>query len=113
MYNLFIKWDLYSILRTNVYATDKNKTKKIIPIASSSSIKMMAGCFSLAKAKASLTSLAPSPINICTSCGPANFKNVDLVWAAQARAKSVFPVPGAPYKSTPEKNYSTYVCILK
>lgn len=61
----------------------------------------MAGCFSLAKANASLTSLAPSPINICTNCGPANFKNVDLVCAAQALASNVLPVPGAPYRSTP------------
>ena len=35
-----------------------------VPMASSSSIKMMAGDFSLANAKASWTILAPSPINI-------------------------------------------------
>ena len=76
-------------------------------MASNSSMKMIAGCFSLARANASLTSLAPSPINICTSCGPANFKNVDLVCAAQALANSVFPVPGGPYSSTPVKTYQT------
>ena len=35
-----------------------------VPMASSSSIKIMAGVFSFARANASLTSLAPSPINI-------------------------------------------------
>lgn len=64
-------------------------------------MKIIDGDFSLAKAKASLTSLAPSPINIWTSCGPASFKNVDLVCAAQALASSVLPVPGAPYSNTP------------
>lgn len=48
----------------------------LVPMASSSSIKMMEGAFSLARAKASRTSLAPSPMNICTSCGPASFRNV-------------------------------------
>ena len=75
---------------------------KTIPIASNSSMKIMAGCFSLAIAKASLTSLAPSPMNICTSWGPASFRKVDLVCAAQARARSVLPVPGGPYNNTPE-----------
>ena len=71
------------------------------PIASSSSMKTMAGAFSLARAKASRTSLAPSPINICTSWGPASLRKVDLVCAAQALASRVLPVPGAPYSSTP------------
>ncbi len=66
-----------------------------------SSMKMMAGCFSLARAKASRTILAPSPMNICTSCGPASFKNVALVCAAHARAMRVLPVPGGPYRRTP------------
>lgn len=73
------------------------------PIASSSSIKMIAGAFSLARANASRTSLAPSPMNIWTNCGPASFRNVDFVWAAQARASSVLPVPGGPYNNTPNK----------
>ena len=92
---------------------NQNLQKKICfdyhpPMASNSSIKMIAGAFSLARANASRTSLAPSPINICTSCGPANFKNVDLVWAAQARASNVFPVPGAPYSNTPENKTIFY-----
>uniref|UniRef100_A0A0E9XJN4 Uncharacterized protein n=1 Tax=Anguilla anguilla TaxID=7936 RepID=A0A0E9XJN4_ANGAN len=64
-------------------------------------MKIIEGAFSLARAKASRTSLAPSPINIWTSCGPASFRKVALVWAAQALASNVFPVPGGPYISTP------------
>lgn len=40
---------------------------RLVPMASNSSMKMIDGAFSLAKAKASRTSLAPSPMNICTS----------------------------------------------
>lgn len=72
-----------------------------LPIASSSSIKIIAGAFSFANEKASRTSFAPSPMNICTSCGPASLRKVDFVWAAHALARRVFPVPGAPYRSTP------------
>ena len=59
-------------------------------------------------------------MNIYTSWGPANFKKVlytqekllilytpsmynTFVWAAQALASRVFPVPGTPYNSTPER----------
>jgi len=47
------------------------------------------------------TSLAPSPMNIWTSCGPASFRKHALVCAAQARAMSVLPVPGGPYLNKP------------
>ena len=81
------------------------------PMASSSSMNIIAGFFSLANEKASLTSLAPSPINICTSCGPASLRKVDLVWAAQARASRVLPVPGGPYNKTPEKYRNKHMSI--
>lgn len=68
----------------------------LVPMASSSSMKTMVGAFSLARLKASLIILAPSPINIYTSEGPDNFKNVAFVWAAQALANIVLPVPGEP-----------------
>ena len=45
--------------------------------------------------------LAPSPMYICTSCGPANLMKMALVWLAHARARRVFPVPGGPCSSTP------------
>ena len=55
----------------------------------------------MASAKASRTSLAPSPMNICTSCGPASLRKVQLVSAAMARAMRVFPTPGGPYRRHP------------
>jgi len=64
-------------------------------------MNIIAGAFSFASAKASLTILAPSPINIYTNCGPASFKKAALVYAAQALAIKVFPVPGGPYIKTP------------
>lgn len=42
-----------------------SESKRLVPIASSSSMKMIAGAFSLASSNASRTSLAPSPMNIC------------------------------------------------
>ncbi len=64
-------------------------------------MKMMEGAFSLARAKQSRTSLAPSPMNIWTSWGPASLRKVAFVWAAQARARRVLPVPGGPYIRAP------------
>ena len=57
----------YSILALKTPKIKHYKVKSwftFVPIASSSSINIMAGAFSLARANASLTSLAPSPINI-------------------------------------------------
>jgi len=78
----------------------------LVPTASSSSMKMIDGAFSLASAKQSRTSLAPSPMNICTSCGPASLRKVASVWAAQARARRVLPVPGGPYIRAPGTDIS-------
>lgn len=33
-----------------------------------------------------------------------SFDCITFVWAAQALANNVFPVPGGPYNKTPEKN---------
>mmetsp|Transcript_67398 Transcript_67398/g.163043 ORF Transcript_67398/g.163043 Transcript_67398/m.163043 type:complete len:272 (+) Transcript_67398:108-923(+) len=78
---------------------------RLVPMASSSSMKMIAPPrslpFSRASSKASRTSFAPSPMNICTSCVPASFKNTASDCFAHARASSVFPVPGGPCSSTP------------
>ena len=76
-------------------------SKRFVPMASISSMKMIAGAFSFASANASRTNLAPSPMNICTKSGPASFKYAALVCAAHARAMSVLPVPGGPYNKTP------------
>ena len=67
-----------------------------MPMASISSMNMIVGSFYLANENASLTILAPSPTYICTSCGPASLRKVALVYAAQALAIIVFPVPGGP-----------------
>ena len=43
---------------------DLSESNRLVPMASNSSMKMIAGAFSLASSKASRTSLAPSPMNI-------------------------------------------------
>mmetsp|Transcript_31688 Transcript_31688/g.75270 ORF Transcript_31688/g.75270 Transcript_31688/m.75270 type:complete len:240 (+) Transcript_31688:130-849(+) len=90
-----------SIVRCTSRSPLMSESNRLVPMASISSMKMIAGVFSFASRKASRTSLAPSPMNICTSCGPASLRNVALVCAAQARAMSVLPVPGGPYSRTP------------
>mmetsp|Transcript_46183 Transcript_46183/g.128352 ORF Transcript_46183/g.128352 Transcript_46183/m.128352 type:complete len:217 (-) Transcript_46183:692-1342(-) len=90
-----------SMVRCTSRSPESSESKRLVPTASSSSMKMMAGCFSLARAKASRTSLAPSPMNIWTSCGPASLRKQAWVRAAHARAIRVLPVPGGPYMSAP------------
>mmetsp|Transcript_22147 Transcript_22147/g.77622 ORF Transcript_22147/g.77622 Transcript_22147/m.77622 type:complete len:202 (-) Transcript_22147:778-1383(-) len=78
---------------------------RFVPIASNSSMKMMAPPrslpFSRARSKASRTSFAPSPMNIWTNCVPASLRKMASLCFAQARARSVLPVPGGPCSSTP------------
>mmetsp|Transcript_44313 Transcript_44313/g.110202 ORF Transcript_44313/g.110202 Transcript_44313/m.110202 type:complete len:267 (+) Transcript_44313:443-1243(+) len=90
-----------SIVRCTSRSPESSESNRLVPTASSSSMKMMAGCFSLARAKASRTSFAPSPMNICTSCGPASLRKHALVRAAHALAIRVLPVPGGPYINAP------------
>ena len=71
------------------------------PTASSSSMNMIAGAFSFASMNISLTSLAPSPINFCTSSDPITLIKVAFVSCATARAHKVLPVPGRPVNNTP------------
>lgn len=59
-------------------------------------MKIMVGDLALAKAKASLTILGPSPMYICTKLVPASLRKVALVCPAQALAIIVLPVPGGP-----------------
>ena len=59
-----------SMVRCTSRSPVSSESKRLVPMASISSMKMMQGDFSLASANASRTSLAPSPMNICTSCGP-------------------------------------------
>ena len=70
-------------------------------MASSSSMKMMAGAASRACLNRSRTRLAPTPTIISTNSLAPMLKNGTLASPATARASSVLPVPGAPISSTP------------
>jgi len=72
-----------------------------LPMASSSSIKMMQGAFSRAWVKSSRTRDAPTPTNISTNSEPEMEKKGTCASPATARASSVLPVPGGPIKRTP------------
>ena len=71
------------------------------PMASSSSMKMIAGAESLACLKRSRTRLAPTPTNISTNSEADSQKKGTSASPATARASSVLPVPGWPESSTP------------
>src|SRR6059058_4023510 len=72
-----------------------------LPMASSSSMKMMHGALSFACSKRSRTRAAPTPTNISTNSEPESVKNGTSASPATARARSVLPVPGGPTRSTP------------
>ena len=61
----------------------------------------IAGAFSRAITKSSRTIRAPSPMYFCTNSEPLTRMKQQSVWCATARASSVLPVPGGPYKITP------------
>ena len=71
------------------------------PIASSSSMKTMAGAASLACLNRSRTRDAPTPTMASTNSDAAIEKNGTSASPATARASSVLPVPGGPESSTP------------
>ncbi len=71
------------------------------PMASSSSMKMIAGADSFAFAKRSRTREAPTPTIASTNSDAAIEKNGTFASPATARASSVFPVPGGPERRTP------------
>ena len=72
-----------------------------LPMASTSSIKIIAGWAFLAVLNKSLTLDAPTPTNISINSEPAIEKNGTPASPAVALAKSVFPVPDGPIMSTP------------
>ena len=74
---------------------DINEEEKI-PIESISSMKIMAGAFSLAMRNISLAILGPSPRYFWTSSEPTTRMNEAVVWCATAFASIVLPVPGGP-----------------
>ena len=72
-----------------------------LPIASISSMKIMAGDFSFACLKRSLTLEAPTPTNISTKSDPDSEKKGTFASPATAFASKVFPVPGSPTSKAP------------
>lgn len=64
-------------------------------------MKIIDGACSWAVLKSYLTNFGPSPKYFWMSYDPTTLKNVAEVYLATALAKSVFPVPGYPYKMTP------------
>ena len=71
------------------------------PIASSSSMKMIAGAASFACVNRSRTRDAPTPTIASTNSEADIEKNGTSASPATARASSVLPVPGGPESSTP------------
>ena len=71
------------------------------PIASSSSMKTIAGAASFACANRSRTREAPTPTIASTNSEAAIEKNGTSASPATARASSVLPVPGGPESRTP------------
>jgi hypothetical protein len=61
--------------------------------------------------KSSRTMREPSPMYFCTSSEPDTRMNVQSVWCATARARSVLPVPGGPYSSTPCAGHSVSAAV--
>ena len=75
-----------------------------LPIASSSSMKMMQGALVLACSKRSRTRAAPTPTNISTNSDPEIEKNGTPASPATARASRVFPVPGRAHQQHAFRN---------
>ena len=71
------------------------------PIASISSIKIIAGDLSFACLNKSRTLDAPTPTNISTKSEPEREKKGTFASPATAFAKRVFPVPGGPTSKAP------------
>ncbi|EDZ68639.1 hypothetical protein AWRI1631_164190 [Saccharomyces cerevisiae AWRI1631] len=75
----------------------------LVPVsASTSSIKIIEGLFSLAIANNCLTSFSDSPIHLETKSLELTLKKVELASVATAFAKYDLPVPGGPYNKIPE-----------
>mmetsp|Transcript_9597 Transcript_9597/g.26084 ORF Transcript_9597/g.26084 Transcript_9597/m.26084 type:complete len:215 (+) Transcript_9597:137-781(+) len=75
--------------------------KRLQPMASISSMKMMQGSWSRAKANISRIILELSPMYLSTTDEATTLMKFTVMQWAMARASKVLPVPGGPYKSTP------------
>ena len=91
------------------------RLSRLRPMASISSIKMIAGATLLASWNRSRTRLAPTPTNISTKSEPEMEKNGTRASPATALASSVLPVPGEPTSSAPFGSFApmaAYFCGL-
>ena len=72
---------------------------------STSSMKIIAGLFSLANLNSYLTSLSDSPSHLLTKSEDEIEKKVPSASVAQAFARYDFPVPGGPYNKIPLQGF--------
>src|SRR5579862_4969549 len=91
----------FSVCSRSSFDTIAPAPPRRCPIASISSMKMIAGARFRASANRSRTRAAPTPTNNSTKLEPVTEKNGTLASPATARASSVLPVPGGPTMSTP------------
>mmetsp|Transcript_7000 Transcript_7000/g.17191 ORF Transcript_7000/g.17191 Transcript_7000/m.17191 type:complete len:255 (-) Transcript_7000:205-969(-) len=82
-------------------SSDPAPPVRALPRPSNSSMKMTQGAFSLASSNRSRIFAAPMPTYSSTNSAPEQLIRGTLASLATARARSVFPVPGWPTKSTP------------
>ncbi len=78
-----------------------SRLSRLLPMASISSMKIMAGACLDACWNRSRTRLAPTPTNISTKSEPEMKKNGTPASPATAFARRVLPVPGEPTSSAP------------
>ncbi len=90
-----------SIVRWTSFSPPELESYLFVPIASISSMKIIAGECYCAVLNSYLTSFGPSPRYFWISSDPTTLKKVADVSLATALASNVFPVPGSPYKMTP------------
>mmetsp|Transcript_25866 Transcript_25866/g.61510 ORF Transcript_25866/g.61510 Transcript_25866/m.61510 type:complete len:273 (+) Transcript_25866:336-1154(+) len=72
-------------------------------MASNSSKKRMQGLAAAARAKTSRTPCSDAPMYLLRSSGPLTLMKLSCVRPATAPASTVFPHPGCPYRSAPER----------
>mmetsp|Transcript_7571 Transcript_7571/g.24890 ORF Transcript_7571/g.24890 Transcript_7571/m.24890 type:complete len:268 (+) Transcript_7571:424-1227(+) len=90
-----------NIVRCTSLSPPAPSSKRVPPIASTSSRKTMQAFFDRAIWNSSRTMRAPSPTYFCTNSEPITRIKHASVRFATARATSVFPVPGGPKSRMP------------
>lgn len=84
----------------------------LLPMESTSSMKMMDGACSLAITNNSRTIREPSPMYFCTSSEPDTRMKQQSVWCATARASKVLPVPAQGEKRNTVKQSHTKCMVI-